>query len=198
MVTEATSEGLTLACSNIEVKASLMPELGFVVVGALCLLYNSASVVVYTLSMITTYHATIPLPGSDAFVGSKMTPSVLVLGVGRLAKIRVIISCCSTYPPTSTPILSTLCIFYYHVDCRGILNRYQLNICERWLGLTTMHCVDARRRGPDSGSFAWQQRAANTFHQKMMLDISRNCRYQYREIAVVFEMVVLPLNRLVI
>lgn len=90
IVTEATSEGLILACSNIEVKASLIPELGFVVVGALCLLYKSASVVVYTAFIVTTYHATTPLPGSDAFVGSKMTPSVLVLGVGRLAKIRVI------------------------------------------------------------------------------------------------------------
>jgi len=88
IVTEATSEGLILACSNIEVKASLIPELGFVVVGALCLLYKSAHGVVYQPFVVTTYHATMPLLVSDAFVGSKMTPSVLVLGVGRLAKIR--------------------------------------------------------------------------------------------------------------
>lgn len=31
-----------------------------------------------------------PLPGSDAFVGFKITPSVLVLGVGRLAEIQVV------------------------------------------------------------------------------------------------------------
>jgi len=31
-----------------------------------------------------------------------------------------------------------------------------------------------------------------------MLDISRNCRFQYPEVAVMFAMVVLPLNRLVI
>lgn len=42
MVTEATSEGLTLACSNMETRALLMPKLGFVVVGALCLGFTSA------------------------------------------------------------------------------------------------------------------------------------------------------------
>jgi hypothetical protein len=42
----------------------------------------------YTFSGIVTYHATTPLPGSDAFVGSRITPSVLVLEVGRLAGIQ--------------------------------------------------------------------------------------------------------------
>ena len=42
----------------------------------------------YTFSGIVAYHATTPLPGSDAFVGSRITPSVLVLGIGRLAEIR--------------------------------------------------------------------------------------------------------------
>lgn len=41
----------------------------------------------YSFFSVDTYHATMPLPGSDAFVGSKMTPSVLVLRSGRLAKI---------------------------------------------------------------------------------------------------------------
>jgi hypothetical protein len=38
-------------------------------------------------SDVITCHATTPLPGSEAFVGSNMTPSVLVLGIGWLAKI---------------------------------------------------------------------------------------------------------------
>lgn len=91
MVTEATSDGLILASSNIEVRASLIPALGFVVVGALCLLQMLACISrpgTSISSNIDTYHATTPLPGSDAFVGSRITPSVLVLEIGRLTEIR--------------------------------------------------------------------------------------------------------------
>lgn len=38
------------------------------------------------------YHAATPLSGSDALVGSRMTPSVLVLRNGRLAEIRGVVS----------------------------------------------------------------------------------------------------------
>ena len=67
------------------VMALLIPSLGFPVVDALC-------------------HAKIPRSGSDERVGSRMTPSVLVLSICKNA-IRYQQLKVETDPPTSTPIL---------------------------------------------------------------------------------------------
>ena len=60
IVTLATDSGSILEEVNMAVMAALMPSLGLEVVEALC-------------------QAMIPRPGSDEQVGSRMTPSVLVL-----------------------------------------------------------------------------------------------------------------------
>lgn len=80
------------------VMASLIPTLGFVVVGDLC-------------------HARIPLPGDDAWRGSKMTPSVFV-------------------PPTSTPMRRCL-----RESVEGILvqSRYLAAISRQKIGV--MLCI---------------------------------------------------------
>ena len=62
IVTLATSPGSIFDFSNMAVIALLIPSLGFPVVEDL-------------------FHAMIPRSGSDERVGSRMTPSVLVLGI---------------------------------------------------------------------------------------------------------------------
>lgn len=62
----------------MEMSASLIPRLGLVVVGALCLDIVQ-SLLFEFLAPGCHYHAMIPLSGSEARRGSRMTPSVFVL-----------------------------------------------------------------------------------------------------------------------